>query len=79
MAYGLKCEKRPEYAQVFGVNRSPSLREPFEELADQLSQNLVQEGDPVAILVHLAIPWSQPTDYGKSRITLPDHVSDALQ
>jgi hypothetical protein len=78
VAYGLKCEERPEHTQVFGVNWSPALRGPFEELADHLSQNLVQEGDPVAILVHLAIPWTQPTDYGKSRFTLPDLVSDAL-
>jgi hypothetical protein len=78
VAYGLKCEKRPAYDPVFGVNWSPALREPFEELPGHLSQNLVQEGDPVAILVHLAIPWSQPTDYGKSRFTLPDRVSDAL-
>jgi hypothetical protein len=79
VAYGLKCEKRPAYAPVFGVNWSPSLREPFEELADHLSENRVQEGDPVAILVHLALPWTQPTDYGKSRFTLPHLVSDALQ
>ena len=79
MAYGLKREKSPRYAPVFGVNWSPALREPFEELAGYLSDNLVQESDPVAILVHLAIPWSQPTDYGKSRFTLPDLVSDALE
>lgn len=79
VAYGLKCEERPEYTQVFGVNWSPALREPFEELADFLSQNLVQEGDPVAILVHLAIPWSQPTDFGKSRFKLPDPLCDALE
>jgi hypothetical protein len=78
VAYGLKSEKRPQYDQVLGVNWSPALREPFEELADCLSQNFVQEGDPVAILVHLAIPWSQPTDYGKSRFKLTALVSDAL-
>jgi hypothetical protein len=39
----------------------------------------VQQGDPVAILVHLAIPWSQPSDYGKSRFKLPDGVADALE
>ena len=58
---------------------SPALREPFEELAGYLSQNLVQEGDPVAIEVHLAIPRSQPTDYGKSRFKLPSLVSDASE
>jgi DNA topoisomerase VI subunit B len=79
VAYGLKSEKRPQYDQVLGVNWSPALREPFEELAGYLSQNLVQEGDPVAILVHLAIPWSQPTDYGKSRFKLPDRVADDLR
>jgi hypothetical protein len=78
VAYGLRREKRPGYAPVFGVNWSPALREPFEELAVYLADNLVQEGDPVALLVHLAIPWSQPTDYGKSRFTLPEPVSDAL-
>jgi DNA topoisomerase VI subunit B len=79
VAYGLKSEKHPEYTEVFGVNWSPALRAPFEELADYLSDNLVQEGDPVALLVHLAIPWSQPTDYGKSRFTLPGPVSRALR
>lgn len=79
VAYGLKREERPEYDQVFGVNWSPALREPFEELPDYLSENLVQEGDPVAILVHLAIPWSQPTDYGKSRFKLPDLVCADLE
>jgi hypothetical protein len=78
VAYGLKRAKRPGYAPVFGVNWSPALREPFEELAGYLADNLVQEDDPVALLVHLAIPWSQPTDYGKSRFQLPESVSDAL-
>jgi hypothetical protein len=79
VAYGLKRAERPNYAHVFGVNWSPALREPFEELAGYLSQNLVQQGDPVALVVHLAIPWSQPTDYGKSRFKLPDLVSEALE
>jgi DNA topoisomerase VI subunit B len=79
VAYGLKRERHSDYAPVFGVNWSPALREPFEELPEYLAQSFVQKGDPVALLVHLAIPWSQPTDYGKSRFQLARPVSQALQ
>jgi DNA topoisomerase VI subunit B len=63
---------------VTGLNWSPVLGCPIDELAYLLGEARVDEGDPVTVIVHLACPRLDFTDRGKGQLDLPHEIVDAL-
>jgi DNA topoisomerase VI subunit B len=57
-----------------GINWSATLTPPFEHLGTYLNTALVQQGDPVVVVVHLAIPRPTFRDRGKQALTLPEEI-----
>jgi hypothetical protein len=78
VALGVKADDTASRTVLCGVNWSPALRPPFEDLHRLLGQMRVDAFDPVAVLVHLACPRADFTDRGKSRITLSPAAEQAL-
>lgn len=64
---------------VTGVNWSPALECPFDDLLYLLGEMRVDEDDPVTLVVHLACPRPDFTDRGKARVALPAGVAQALE
>jgi DNA topoisomerase VI subunit B len=62
-----------------GVNWSPALRRPFEQLDCLLDENRINEHDPVVMAIHLAAPRVEYTDRGKSRLALSHEAAVALE
>ena len=62
-----------------GLNFSPTLDIPFTELNDALSENRIDNFDPVEIVVHLVCPRLEFTDDGKTRLKLPPEIGTALK
>jgi hypothetical protein len=65
-------------AVIAGVNSSPALRHPFDELPYALRDMRLDDHDPVVLVVHLAYPGVEYTDRGKARLSLPRGVEVAL-
>lgn len=63
---------------VTGLNWSPTLQNPFEDLSGILSDVKIQSWDPIVLLVHLTCPRLDFTDRGKSKLQLPLDMSVAL-
>jgi DNA topoisomerase VI subunit B len=63
---------------VAGVNWSPVIKIPFQELLWLLGNASVDTSDPVVVLVHLAVPRPVFTDPGKSQLQLPAEVRQSL-
>lgn len=64
---------------VIGLNWSPALtRAPIRQLSEILGEQRVDSGDPVVVLIHLACPRLEFTDRGKSVLSLPMPILDAL-
>jgi DNA topoisomerase VI subunit B len=64
---------------VAGVNWSPAIESPFEELPYLIGKMRVDEDDPVTVVAHLAYPRPEFTDRGKGHLDLPDEVAEALE
>jgi DNA topoisomerase VI subunit B len=80
VAFGVDREElHSGRAVVVGVNWSPALECPFDELLSLLGEMRVDEADPVALAVHLALPRPDFTDRGKGALSLPSQVADALE
>jgi hypothetical protein len=62
-----------------GINWSATLTPPFEHLGADLNTALVQRGDPVVVVVHLAIPRPTFRDRGKQALTLPEEIEWVLE
>ena len=71
--------ERRDRELVIGLNWSPTLNVPFGLLQDWLGEAFVEQFDPVMVIVHLACPRLEFVDRGKSRLALPDEISDALE
>jgi len=70
---------REDYAKkITGLNFSPALGSPFEELPTLLGEARVDSFDPVALIVHLTSPRLDFKDKGKSRLALAPELSQAL-
>jgi hypothetical protein len=78
-ALGYRKETNYPRTVVAGINWSPLLTSPFDELLNALGEMRVDSDDPVALLVHLALPRPEHTDLGKGRMELPMAVSEALE
>jgi DNA topoisomerase 6 subunit A-like protein len=63
---------------IVGVNWTPALKSPFIALQALLGEARVDSFDPVAVLVHLAMPRVDYTDRGKSTVALPVEVHETL-
>jgi DNA topoisomerase VI subunit B len=59
---------------IAGVNWTPSIRFPFQELPSWLGEQRLDEDDPVLFFAHLAMPRPDFTDRGKSVLGLPAGV-----
>lgn len=64
---------------VVGVNWSPTLKIPFEELHSLLAEARVDSSDPLAVVVHLACPRLEYTEHGKGALVLPSEISLELE
>jgi DNA topoisomerase VI subunit B len=80
LACGMYTDDASERAQrtIVGVNWTPALKPPFPALQSLLGEARVDSFDPVAVLVHLAMPRVDFTDRGKSAVALPVVVREAL-
>ncbi len=65
---------------LVGLNWSPALKSPAQELPALLGEMRVDEDDPVVVLMHLACPRLEVTDHGKSTLaSLPWPLRAALE
>jgi DNA topoisomerase VI subunit B len=64
---------------LVGLNWSPAIRSPFDELPEMLSDMWVEDDDPVIVFAHLACPQLGFTDRGKARLTLTGDFEEALK
>jgi DNA topoisomerase VI subunit B len=78
VAFGIKRDECDDWTVLCGVNWSPALRTPFEELPRLLGQMRIDSLDPVVLLVHLVCPRVEAIDHGKTRVSLPKAVQQAL-
>jgi DNA topoisomerase VI subunit B len=80
VALGVHARGREGEREIIaGVNWSPALVCPFDDLTYQLGEMRVDEFDPVTVVVHLACPRLDFTDRGKGKLALPDDVAEALE
>jgi DNA topoisomerase VI subunit B len=80
VAFGVKAEGQDHRRDVYvGLNWSPGLQSPFDQLPYLMGEMRLDHDDPVVLLVHLASPQLNYTDRGKSRATLPHDVMTALK
>jgi hypothetical protein len=63
---------------ITGINWSATLTPPFHLLGMHLSAARVEQGSPVVVMVHLAIPRPTFRDRGKQTIALPATIEEAL-
>jgi DNA topoisomerase VI subunit B len=56
---------------IVGLNFSPCLRSPVQELPELLGEARVDRDDPVGIFFHLTCPHLEYVDRGKTRLALP--------
>jgi DNA topoisomerase VI subunit B len=79
VAFGIHEEnEETDRRIVAGVNWSPALQCPFDDLPYRLGEMRVDEEDPVTVIAHLACPRPDFTDRGKGRLSLPYEMEQAL-
>lgn len=81
VAFGINsrnCEKRPR-EDIIGLNWSPTLRIPVDEIHDFLAASRVDEFDPVVVVVHMACPRFEYVDKSKSALHLPKEMLEDLE
>src|SRR5262249_53519386 len=78
VAFGYHAEER-ERVLITGVNWSPSPRCPFSSLLWLLRDSWVRDEDPCVLIAHLACPRPEFTDTGKTVLSLPVEVEQALK
>jgi DNA topoisomerase VI subunit B len=78
VAFGYHADERP-LALVAGINWSPSPRCPFQNLSWLLRDSWVNDEDPCVLIAHLACPRPEFTDTGKTVLSLPAEVEQALK
>jgi DNA topoisomerase VI subunit B len=78
VAFAVKRAREGTRVMVPGLNWSPALIWPSQELLPVLAEMRLDSMDPVVLLVHLACPRVGAEDRGKARLVLPDAIRDAL-
>jgi DNA topoisomerase VI subunit B len=71
VAFGVLQDNDAWRRVVTGLNWTPALRVPFSTINEIMGECLIQRGDPVIVVAHLACPKLEFTDHGKSRLMLP--------
>jgi len=81
VAFGVFVEKYGDCSAevVTGLNWSPTLSIPFDNLISLLGEARIDGWDQVRIVVHLTCPRLDFTDRGKSKLQLPPDMQEALQ
>jgi DNA topoisomerase VI subunit B len=82
MAMGIRNRESEHQGReiLVGLNWSPTLRLPSEELIELLWENRVDREDPVVVVVHLAFLRLEVTDHGKSTLaTLPEAIRESME
>jgi DNA topoisomerase VI subunit B len=79
VAFGIQRNDVTQRLILAGLNWSPVLKIPFNEIYNLLSQFRVDEHDPVLVVVHLACPMLNFTEAGKGAIALPSDVLSDLE
>lgn len=78
VAFGVSTKDDDQRNILAGVNWSPSLRQPFDDLNDVLAENFIESDDPVVVAVHLIHPDPTSTDRGKTRYILDSEIRERL-
>jgi DNA topoisomerase VI subunit B len=65
--------------RLYGYNHAPALKTPFPQLEALCDQVEIDASDPVTLLVHLTCPRLDATDRGKTAVTLPAAITEALE
>lgn len=83
VAFGVFEDRDKKREVVTGLNFSPCIANPFNRLRytsllGDLEGSYVDHSDPCLVLVHLAAPYLQYSDRGKSAVELPDEVGEAI-
>jgi DNA topoisomerase VI subunit B len=78
VAFGYHMRDRPRTV-ITGVNWSPTLQPRFASLDWLLEERWVGEDDPCVLIAHLACPRPEFTDPGKTALSLPKELGQALQ
>jgi DNA topoisomerase VI subunit A len=63
---------------LIGINNSPVRVEPSDLIGDHLSIEMVEESDPVTVVLHFCCPGFNYVDRGKSRIDFSDEQKAAI-
>jgi hypothetical protein len=80
LAFGIHGEDdQGDREIVAGVNWSPAIDSPFDDLPFLLGEMRVDEDDPVTVVAHLAYPQPEFTDRGKGSLDLPPAIAEALE
>jgi DNA topoisomerase VI subunit B len=70
MAFGVFTDTDRYQETVTGLNWAPTLRNPFEILESDMNSVLIDDYDPVMMIVHLVYPQLKFTDKSKSQVML---------
>src|SRR5262249_5165728 len=79
LACGQRADADAGRELLCGFNFTPALGVPFQALPWACGTADVNEDDPVALVVHVTCPWLDTTDRGKTAVTLPDEVKEAMR
>lgn len=79
MAFGVFEDTEMAFSLHSGLNWTPAIRTPFDDLFSAFRQYMVDDDDPVCLVVHLASPVLEFMDRGKSRLDLDPAVKSALE
>lgn len=63
---------------LLGINNSPVRVEPSDLIGEHLSLEMVEESDPVTVVLHFCCPGFNYVDRGKSRIDFSDEQQAAI-
>lgn len=81
VVFGIYDQGNQRYKRVvvMGINWSPCLSGPIEQVMSILGDAYVNSEDPVAMAIHIACPRLDFTDSGKSRLWLSAEMMKALE
>jgi hypothetical protein len=79
VVFGVSKKASRECKVLVGINWSPAIRQPFFWLLGTLRELMIDDYDPVVLVVHLVTPLVNFTDRGKSQAELPAEIREAIR
>ena len=70
VGFGIRKEKKGRRIVRTGLNWSPTLMHPVQEITEMLQKMRIDKFDPVTVVVHMASPGFDFVDRGKTRLEL---------